>query len=168
MHTWLHLGLLLAVAITLVSLARRLPLQNVVLAICIIGGIAWSMEALRTSSPGISGERQIWITPMLWIVLIINSRDVARLILRRWRHGYCYGFGVIGLAFILASALDLGFEWKFAHRHIDWKDIGFSALTALISLISATPALLSKKPETLPSHRSITGPEERYGKAANK
>src|SRR5947209_4431664 len=111
------LGVLLAVAMTFVWLARRLPLQNVLLASCIIGGIAGSMEALNTCLPGLRTEPKSYRTfLMLWIVLIINSRSVARLILRRYSRNGFYGFIVIGLALILAMTLQLVLEWEFASR----------------------------------------------------
>ena len=180
MHGWLYdLGVLLAAAMTLVCLARRLPLQNVLLASCIIGGIAWSMAALKTCLPAVHVQpKPSWIFPVLSIVLIINSRTVARSILHGSRRSRFYGFGVIGVALILATTLQLILEWEFTSRPIDWRNAAFSALTALLSLLFCTPTLINKKPDASSSRHSITpsfhlpGPVtesgERCGRAASK
>ena len=146
MNKWLYeLILLLAAAATFISLLRHLPLQNVLLASGIIGVISWVMEMVKTRLLVGGVESQIlWTVPILWIVLIINSRGVARLILRRWRQDRFYGFGVIGVALLLAVIFDLALEWQFAHRLIDWKTTVISGVTALLSLFLATPTLLSK------------------------
>ena len=150
MNTWYYeLSLLLAAAATLGGLARRLPLQNVLLASCIIGLIAAALERLRTRFLGGATDGLfLWTLPMLWLVLIINSRRLARFILRRWRQSRLYGFAVIGVASILAVLFDLALEWQFAIRVIDWRNAVFSALIALLSLFLATPALLDKSAMT--------------------
>ncbi len=38
-----------------------------------------------------------WTLPLLWIVTVLNSRGVARLVLRPWRKIRAYGFWLIGL-----------------------------------------------------------------------
>jgi len=49
------------------------------------------------------------------VVTILNSRGVARLILRPWRKTRRYGFWLIGLTAALALVFDLGLE-PFATR----------------------------------------------------
>ena len=53
--------------------------------------------------------------PLIWVVVILNSRGVARLILRPWRKIRNYGFWLIGLTAALTMLFDLAFD-PFASR----------------------------------------------------
>jgi len=112
-----------ACATTLLALARRLPLQNVLMAGFLIGGLASILTAVAALS-GVPvgliyyteriGERIAgvvpWPIPLLWVILIINGRGVARLIMRPWRRTNYYGYWVIGLTCLLAVLFDAGLE----------------------------------------------------------
>ncbi|HXJ60334.1 MAG TPA: carotenoid biosynthesis protein [Verrucomicrobiae bacterium] len=112
-----------ACATTLLALARRLPLQNVLMAGFLIGGLASIITAVAALS-GVPvgpiyytermGERIAgvvpWPIPLLWVILIINGRGVARLIMRPWRRTNYYGYWVIGLTCLLAVWFDVGLE----------------------------------------------------------
>jgi len=121
---WIEVLLLMATLLTtLVTLARRLPLQNVLTAGLLIGGLGGILIAIGAAS-GVPfgpimygdalGEKVFtlvpWPMPLLWVILIINGRGVARLIMRPWRRTNYYGFWVIGLTCGLAVVFDLGFE----------------------------------------------------------
>jgi uncharacterized membrane protein len=113
----------LAVATTLLALGRRLPLQNVLTAAFLIGGIGTLITAVAAAS-GIPfgpivygtalGEKLFglvpWPIPFLWVVLVINGRGVARLIMRPWRKTNYYGYWVIAFTCLLAVVFELGFE----------------------------------------------------------
>lgn len=120
----------LATVATLVSLARQLPLQNVLLAAVItavVSGVAFGL----TAQPGIAipfgpltfeagaGEKIFntvpWPLPLICIVIIFSARGVARHILRPWRKTKSYGWWVIGLTAVLVAAWDMAFE-PFAVR----------------------------------------------------
>jgi uncharacterized membrane protein len=58
-----------------------------------------------------------WPVPFLWIVVVVNGRGVARLIMRPWRKTNYYGFWVIGLTCVLAVLLDLSLEPFASARH---------------------------------------------------
>src|ERR1017187_1664404 len=120
--------LLSATACTLTSLARRLPGQNVLLAAAIIAVIGGAVHTLGvfasipfgpfiyTASAGLQMFNALpWTIPLLWVVVILNSRGVARLIMRPWRKMRAYGFWVIGLTAVLSLLFDLGLE-PFATR----------------------------------------------------
>ena len=102
-----------------------------------------------------------WAAPMIWVVVILNSRGVARLMLRPWRKIRAYGFWVIGLTTLLAALFDLGLEpfatrvkgfwfWSPTKLPFGWYGaplvnfIGW-ALTTLLILAFATPSLIDKK-----------------------
>jgi len=86
---------LTATLATLLSLARQLPGQNVLLAAAIIGGIGGILHGVgaataipfgpftctESAGPRIFGVLA-WPLPALWIIALLNSRGVARLILR--------------------------------------------------------------------------------------
>jgi len=112
-----------ACATTLLGLGRRLPLQNVLMAGLLIGGLASVLTAVAAVSgmpigPIYYTERMgekvagvvPWPIPLLWIILIINGRGVARLIMRPWRRTNYYGYWVIGFTCLLAVVFDLSLE----------------------------------------------------------
>jgi hypothetical protein len=161
-------------ASTLAALTRQLPLQNVLLAvfgIALIGGAA-SMTGARTGIPfgPIIYEIQPkffkmpWAMPLIWVVVILNARGVARLILRPWRKIKTYGFWLIGIAAVLVALFYFTLE-TFAHiRHFWlWQDVHFAWLGApplnfisrfaitLLILAFVTPALINKQ---LSKHRA--------------
>jgi uncharacterized membrane protein len=171
--------ILLAAASTLSALARRLPLQNVLLAasgIALIGGGAHALGA-KTGIPfgplifGGMGDLLLfktlpWPVPLLWIVVVLNSRGVARLILRPWRKIKTYGFWVIGMTGALVMLFDFALEpfashvkhywlWMPVNPELKFIPAWFGAplvnffswgiVTALI-LAFVTPALIKKQP----------------------
>jgi len=164
-----------ATVTTLAATGCRLPLQNVLLAAAVIAFIGGAVQLLGAAS-GIpfgpityadaAGRRFLnllpWPMPLVWVVLVLNARGVARLVLRPWRKTRTYGFRVIGLACALAVLFDLGLEpfackvnrfwvWQTSANTPAWHGapwVNFIAwsLTTLLILAFATPALISKKP----------------------
>ena len=126
---WPELLLLASgVACTITALARRLPLQNVLLAVFIIAVLGGAVHALGaiTGIPfgpfefGESIGPQVfktlpWAVPLIWVLAILNSRGVARLILRPWRKISAYGFWLIGVTAALTLLFDFALE-PFASR----------------------------------------------------
>ena len=167
--------LVLATATVLASLTRQLPGQNVMLAAIIIaflaGGVATlgALTAIPFGPFAYTSEigQQLfhplpWAVPMLWLVVLLASRGVARLVLRPWRNTPDYGFRLIGLATLLAVLLDFGLEpfatrvkhfwqWQPTKLRFDWYTapcanfLGW-AVTALLILAFVTPALINKRP----------------------
>jgi len=170
-------GLLLvfALATTLFALARSLPAQNVITAaalIMLISGVA----QLISSGTGIPfgscvytermGPRLFgllpWPVPLIWTVAILNSRGVARLILRPRRKVGKYGFWVIGLACLLtvvfdaslepfASTINLYWLWEVPKNLPTWQGVPLTdflgwAVTTLIILAFVTLWLINKQP----------------------
>ena len=173
---WLEaLLLLLAAAATLAALARQLPVQNVLLAaavIAIMGGAAHAL-GVKLGIPfgpflfGVDAGPQLfktlpWSVPLIWVVVILNSRGVARLILRPWRKVRTYGFWLIGVTAVLALLFDLAFDpfatrvehywlWLQTRFPSTWQGtpaVNFVSWTAVSLLILAfvTPALINKNP----------------------
>jgi len=118
---------------SLVSLARRLPVQNVVacgLVILALAAVVTTVGA-KTGLPfgrfeGYTermGPRLFslmpWSVPFLWFVILFNSREVAKLILRPWRRDKQYGMWLVGLAALLTVAMDFVLE-PFAVKVQQW------------------------------------------------
>jgi len=171
--------ILLAAAGTITALARQLPLQNVLLAasgIALIGGAASALGA-ATGIPfgpfqfgAAMGPRLFktlpWAMPLLWVVAVLNSRGVARLILRPWRKIRSYGFWLIGLTAALTTLFDLALDpfasrvkhcwlWMPTKFPLTWQGaplVNFSSWAAvtLLILAFATPALINKNPVRRP------------------
>ncbi|MCI0747701.1 MAG: carotenoid biosynthesis protein [Verrucomicrobia subdivision 3 bacterium] len=148
--------LLLALATTLAALARRIPLQNVVVTAFLIAVISSALLSLAAvwGVPGAYsdalGERIFgvlpWTLPLIWIVVLINARAMARLILRPWRQSNSYGWWVMGLAGLLCTVFDLALEpLDFGFRMLAW------FLTGLAILVFCTPWLINKRPVKIPT-----------------
>jgi uncharacterized membrane protein len=167
--------LLLATVGTVIALARRLPLQNVLLASLITAGIGGAAHTLGvvtempfgpfTFTPAIGAQlfkTLPWAMPLVWVVVILNSRGVARLVLRPWRKIRTYGFWLIGLTAALTVLFDLAFDpfatrvkhywfWLPTKFPLTWQGapltdfIGWATVSLLI-LAFITPALINKQP----------------------
>lgn len=170
----------LAAVTTLVSLARQLPTQNVMLAaagIALIGGIAHLIGATMAIPFGpftyteAAGPKLFntlaWPVPVIWVIAILNSRGVARLMLRPWRKLRAYGFWVIGLTAVLTVLFDFNLEpfaararhywvWNATKFPLTWQGVPLVnflgwLLVALLILAFVTPALIDKR--LLPAKR---------------
>jgi len=167
------LFLVFALAATLLALARTLPAQNV-LAVTAITAFLSSIAEIINLKSGIPFGARIytdafgpklfgllpWPVPFIWPVAILNSRGVARLILRPWRKTAKYGLWVIGLAALLAVIFDFNLEpfasvanswwiWQMPKTVPAWQTapwVNFLAWAVLTLLILAftTPWLINK------------------------
>jgi uncharacterized membrane protein len=166
--------LLLATAGTLVALTRQLPAQNVLLAAFVIAFIGSMAHGIGSKSGLPFGPFMFdpeaglklfgilpWALPLLWVVAVLNSRGVARLILRPWRKIRAYGFWLIGLTALLTMLFDCALEPFAAHAKHYWiwtttgysltpqgapasNSVGWFAVTLLI-LAFITPAMINKQ-----------------------
>ena len=168
-----------AVVTTMLALACRLPLQNVLMAGVSISSLATGILALGATTgtpfgPIIFTDRlgeclfQVvpWALPCLWVVLIINGRGVARLIMRPWRKTNYYGFWVIGITCVLVMLFAFGFEpfaarvkhywfWQTAQDTANWYTAPWVSflgwlLTALAIVALSMPWLINKHPVKQP------------------
>lgn len=167
--------LVLAAAGTIAALTRHLPLQNVLYAAFAIafaaGAVTWL--DLKTGIPfgqftiGYNAGPKIfkavpWELPLVWIVAILNSRGVARLVLRPWRKTHAYGFWLIGATVVLTVMFDLALDpfasqvkhywyWEHTKFPLSWQGaplvnfLGWAVVTLLI-LAFVTPMLINKNP----------------------
>jgi uncharacterized membrane protein len=180
---WLDLTfIILAAASTLAALWRRLPLQNLILATLGIAAIGSGFSILGakvdlpfgpfvyTSGIGpLLFKTLPWPVPLIWVIVILNSRGVARLILRPWRKTKAYGYRAIALTALLVLLFDVAFEPFASHvKHLwlwlptalplTWQGasvvnfISWALITVLI-LLFVTPTMIIKKP------RSKNGPD---------
>ena len=172
---WLEgLFWLLTAATSLLGLARRLPGQNVLMGATLITAIGFTFLVVAEKTRVPFGPRVYtevlggkflgvpWPMPLLWLVVIVNSRGVARLVMRPWRKTTYYGFWVIGLACLLAVAFDAGLEpfatrarhYWFWETHVSvlgwysapWVNFLGWFVTALGILGFTTPWLINKQP----------------------
>ncbi len=153
--TLLALGTLVA----LLSLARELPIQNVLL----VAGIIPVVVSLAHKLAAVAGiplapklpSSHFWILPMIWLVTLLVSRDVARLILAQWRRAPIHGLRLIGLTALIVALGEFGLE-HFWSAQADLNGLGsppisaFNAVwwaaLAVVAQVLATPALIDKKP----------------------
>ncbi len=166
----------------LVSLGRRFPIQYVAFTGVIMIVIAGAVEFYATKKgrpfgyavyteelgPRISG-RLPWAVPFLWIGFVLGSRGLARLILRPWREHPEYGWWVIGLTAVLATALDACYEpfsahvrhyrgWQTSPNSIHWYGVPWVNFVgwfgvSLALLLPVSPLLISKQPIRQPFDR---------------
>jgi uncharacterized membrane protein len=157
-----------AVATTLLSISQSLPVQNALTIAILIGLLSTVVEItnLKTNLPfghhvwGNNLGPQLfhlvpWPVPLIWIIVILNSRGFARLLLRPCRNFPNYGLFCLALASLLAAVLDLGLEHFAAVNHFwawpeskvaPWYNFLSYALTSAIVLFLITPWLINKKP----------------------
>jgi uncharacterized membrane protein len=106
------------------------------------------------------------VIPVLWLALILAARGVARLALRPWRKTRKYGFWMIGLTTVLVLWFDLGLEpfasraanfWLWHPTRLPMSYYGAPvvnflglAVTLVITLAFATPALINKRKSSSP------------------
>jgi uncharacterized membrane protein len=178
---WIEASLLLtATFTTLIALGRRLPLQNVLTAGLLLGGLGSVIIAV-TALSGVPfgpvvygdalGERMFgvvpWAMPLIWIVLVMNGRGVARLIMRPWRRTNFYGYWVIALTCLLAVVFELGFEpfavkvkgywlWRLGPSVLTWQTapwVNFLGwfVSVLGLLAFSIPWLINKQPVKQPT-----------------
>ena len=181
-HTfpWPGVFLSLAALTTLNTLARRLPLQNILWAAALIGTLGSIMEIVGVATGFPFGAHQFqdpfgkkllevlpWPVPLAWVVLVLNCRGVARLVMRPWRKHPHYGTWVIVLAGVVGVVLDFSLQpfatlaqdywrWQVRGGGLNWHSapwtnfIGrFCAIEVMLFL--ATPWLLSKVPIKYPT-----------------
>lgn len=169
----------LAVALTLVSMARRLPVQNVAACALIAASAAGLVTAVGartgmpfgrfeytfTFAPALLGI-QAGVIPLVWTALLLNSRGVAKLMLRPWRREEHYGYWLLGASSglaVLAGAGHEAFAVQFRHYWIwrgstpttdwygtPWMDFATWLAIAALGLAMATPWLISKRPVQQP------------------
>ncbi len=165
---------ILALAATLLALARTLPAQNAFVATAVIILIASAAEIISAKTGVPFGARTYtddfgprifgllpWSMPFIWAVAVLNSRGVARLILRPWRKTTKYGLWVIALACALTVIFDFNLEpfaganswwiWQMpesvpAWHNAPWVNFPAWAVITLLILAFATPWLINKQP----------------------
>ena len=170
--------LVLAAVSTIASLARHLPLQNILFAALaiLLADSAVTLIDLKTGIPfgpftvgDNAGPRLLqtlpWVLPVIWIVALLNSRGVARIILRPWRKIHSYGFWLIGLTAGLTAIFDLALDpfasrvkhfwiWGPTRLPLSWQGapvVNFFcwAVVALLMLVFITPLLINKRPHKM-------------------
>jgi len=158
---------------TIIALAAHLPMQQVLLGagiIAAIGGLAHGLAAATAIPFGPIQFLEIgpklfgylaWPMPVLWVIAVLNSRGVARLILRPWRKTRRYGFWLLGMTAALSVLFDLALEpfasltrkfwmWMPTKLPVRWFDapvtnlVGW-ILVVLLILAFATPCLINKQ-----------------------
>lgn len=165
----------IAAVLTIANLIRRLPVENAIMAGVYVAGISGVVQiiGLKTGIPFGSfvytddcGARLFgllpWTIPFVWLVLVLNSRELARLILRPWRKTEYYGFWVMGIAAVLTVVLVMELEpfatqinefWIWKHSSglpawygTPWVNFLGWFVTTLIILFITTLWLINKKP----------------------
>jgi hypothetical protein len=173
--------LLLAAGSTMAALSLQLPAQTVILGGVLIGGLTGLVEFVNGMAAvplgpvvyqtGNVGRFLVaplpWSLPVLWVVIVLNARGVARLILRPRRRAQYYGFWVLGVTVLLVVLFELSFQpyatvikqfwvWKPTKLPATWYSTPWTyflgcAVMTLLLLLFVTPALISKSPVPKPA-----------------
>lgn len=173
--------LITAIAATLSSLARELPLQNVLLTggLLVLAGLG--LESLNGAfgvpfgwirfSPATGPllfDHLPWCMPFVWVMTLLSARGVARFVLGPARTNSNYGFYVLGLTVLLASAFHLSlqsfavriahyWEWSSGPLLQGWVETPgvewiSRAVTTLVIMALVTPVLIGKRPSAQRPH----------------
>jgi uncharacterized membrane protein len=166
---WIDAAIVLTATLATVAvLLRELPAQNVLFisgATGLTGGILAASNVFGPSyAPGTGlavGGVMPWFVPLVWFVIIVNARLLARRLLRPWRTWFLYGFLLVGVSAALACLLQTGIDafgvlvreyWHWpanrlpGFRYVVW------ALSSAILLIVLAPWFISKRPAGNSSH----------------
>jgi hypothetical protein len=155
-----------AAAGQLLTLARRLPLQNVLACAAVIWAPVFIVLSLAYKSPALLGgikfspwpgtsvaTRIPWQTPLLavfWIALVLGSRETLRALLRPWRRDRYYGYFLTAGTVLLVLATDLALQpfgvhvlpwwtWPTNVQHYHWQGVPiqcFATSTTLAILVA--------------------------------
>lgn len=163
---------LLSAASSLTTLLRLLPGQNVLAVSVLVAVMAGGVQCLGAFTgipfgPYAYTEHERvnplpLVLPLVWLVILLNARGVARLVLRPWRESFNYGYWLLAASVFLVVLMDFGFEpfativnnywiWKptliaSTWYGAPWVNFLGWAVSALIILAFATPFLINKKP----------------------
>ena len=165
-----------AAAATVVSLAAQLPFQNALLASVVIFILVLGVMLLNdaTGIPlGVWGTTAVphkqlfWVLPMIWVILLLNCRAVASLLLSPWRSAGNYGLRVLGLSTLLCLLFTASLEpfattanhywsWNPTRIPITWYStpvlvLWTWTLISFIGQVLITPALIQKSPVPRPA-----------------
>jgi hypothetical protein len=137
-----NLVLISGMLTSLVTLARQLPLQNVVIAgvLVSIAAAAWG-EFTQTA---LDWRGTSWRTTAFWTTVLLNVRGVSQFVLQKRRGTRFYGLELIG-----ASA------WLFMCSAVFHGDIRYKPITVLVLvsffgtaalLVISLPLFINKRP----------------------
>jgi hypothetical protein len=111
-------------------------------------------------------QESFWMSAVLWVVLLLNARGMARLILaHRSKHRH-HGVHLLGLSLVLLLLMVMAMEpfastvhhywlWGKTRLPITWQGVPLSSLFAWcvvgsVASVAATPFLIRKRPRPLP------------------
>jgi uncharacterized membrane protein len=167
------LMLIVTAVLSVATLMRTLPAENSVMVALYVTVISTVLTMIRVKTGFLSGQVSFnenvgykifglvpWFFPFLWLTLLVNSRGVAKLILRPWRKANYYGFWMIGLTsfFVLLLALQLepfttvlNHHWQFASHGPSWHGIPWANflgwfLSSVFILILTALWFINKQP----------------------
>jgi hypothetical protein len=171
--------LVAALLVTGSAYARHISLQSTLMASCVIGFIGavahWISEASAIPFgpihfPGSLDasplQETFWVSAMMWVVLLLNARGMARLILtRRSKHRH-HGLHLMGVSLLLILLMVMAMEpfastvhhywlWGETRLPFTWQGVPLSSLFAWcvvgsVASVAATPFLIAKRPHPLP------------------
>ena len=144
--------LISATMATLQLLGRQLPVQNIAGLVVVIGIFSgallvaanlWNVPLVRPVMNRRFAELPEWTTPLLWVIALVNSRSMAKIVLRGARKSN-YGWWLIGLSSLLAAGLNFG-------AGMSGRTFSLQFAFASLAFIAATPWFLDKRnvPPTL-------------------
>ncbi len=155
--------LVLAACASAASLARELPAQNVVLAVVLIVALSFAMDLVISAArlalepPQDRGNASIsifWAAPLIRVFTLLNSRGLARLLLRSKLQNPNYGLWVLGLTALLAFVLEMDLALVLRFWSADaggslaasWIASGCNLLALVVVVSFVTPSLIVKRP----------------------
>jgi uncharacterized membrane protein len=160
--------LLATLATTLLSLAQSLPAQNILTVAILIAFLSSVLEMMNLKTHFPFGHRDWtndlgprlfhtlpWPLPLIWIIVLLNSRGAARAVLGFLPNFRCFGLWWLALGSIFAAIFAISFEHFAAANHLWlWPDakvapwynfLGYGLVSA-VALVLITPWLINKKP----------------------
>jgi len=160
---WFHVFISIAFLVTIINQSHFLPKQNVLALVCLIsflssaayllvGTTCFPLGRLLRDDPAELRffHRPPWTVPLIWVIAVLTSRDLARLVLRPWREAANYGWRVIGMTILLVILFNASLANPLILSRAFGINVAVIALTTLLILGALTPWLIQKKPAPQP------------------
>lgn len=154
-QSWLDTALLvIGTAATLIALSRRLPLQNsitiAVLTWILSSAFEWVFANGRHILPP-------WVLPIVWVICLTNARGTVQWFLQPWKQSWGYGFWLIGITGVLASATITGLSILSSQAEAEpsqFVSFLLRAVVAVFILAVNTTWFIRKNPVPMPFEKS--------------
>lgn len=153
-------GVALALAFATRAFLRRLPVQNIVAACCILGALGWAASFAvhhfavlsKSSASLVRGDRHTSFFVLDWVAIGLNARLFAEAALDARRGAGWYGFLLLVVSSSIAASTAVVCRYSMAFQLVEtmglrtFLEAGMAFFVlAMVSLIAIAPWMIDKR-----------------------